>query len=128
MFEKNLMRASIAVGLMLAAGMASAGSLYVQRGYETCIDDLDRDYPRHARLVHASHYYQDESDDALTYFVNSTAWAKGDRVQLKTQCLTDRFGRELVSRETEFGRWVQNRGRVTVDEVAGLTSSASVQA
>lgn len=119
MFQKNLMRATIALGLLLATGMVAAGPLYVQRGYEACVDDMARDYPRQARLAHATHYYQDATEDAMTYFVNSTAWEKGDRVRLKTRCLTDRFGRDLMSRHTEHGSWVESRGRVTVEEVAG---------
>jgi hypothetical protein len=118
MFERNLLRLCVGLALCLAAGMVSAGSLIDQRGYVTCVDDVQRDYPRHAGLVHGRYYFHEQSRDSMTYYVNSTAWQDGDRVRLRTRCLTDSYGRDLMARETHPGRWVQQRGRVTVEEVA----------
>jgi len=105
--------------------MVSAGSLIDQRGYVTCIHDMERDYLRQARVMHSRFYLHEQLPKTMTYYVNSTAWQDGDRVQLRTWCLTDAHGRDLMARETYLGRWVQQRGRVRVDEVP--TADAAVQ-
>ena len=119
MKSSTMLKAFLAAGLLLSAGAVSANQMIAQRGYDSCVDDLEDAYPRHARLVHARHYYLASRSDDMTYFVNSTAWEDGDRVALRTQCLTDRFGRDLLARETDYGRWVQGRARVNVEEVSG---------
>lgn len=118
MFERNLLRVCVGLALCLAAGMVSAGSLIDQRGYVTCIDDMERDYPRQAGVMHGRYYFHEQSRESMTYYVNSTAWQGGDRVQLRTRCLTDVYGRDLMARDTQLGRWAQARGRVMVEEVA----------
>lgn len=119
MRASTMLKGAAAMGLWLAAGTAGAGYLATERGYDSCIDNLEGAYPRRARLVHARYYYYSASSVDMTYYVNSTAWEDGDRVRLRTRCMTDRLGRDLLARETEHGRWVRSRGKVTVKEVGG---------
>ncbi|HEX7037290.1 MAG TPA: hypothetical protein VF210_16075 [Pseudomonadales bacterium] len=113
---RTLSNTLLAIALLGAAGTAAANTV-VTRGYDTCIDDLEASYPRHAKLVHSPYYYHAVSADNMSYFVNSSAWQDGDRVGLKTLCTTDRFGRRVLLRETELGRWIPDRGVVRVEEV-----------
>ena len=113
---KALPKILLAAALLTAAGTAAANTAIV-RGYDACIGDLEADYPRHARLVHGARYYHAMTDQDMSYFVNSSAWQDGDRVGLKTLCTTDRFGRNLLQRQTEFGKWIPNQGVVRVEEV-----------
>lgn len=106
-----------AVGLFCGASVATANPL-TDRGYGNCVDDLEEAFPQHARLVHARYYYHAIGAGDMTYYVNSTAWQDGDRVALRTLCLTDRFGHQLLNRDTEPGRWARSRATVTVDEVS----------
>lgn len=117
MRQDHLLKVTIALSLCLAAGLVSANPID-QRGYDTCVNDVARDYSRHAGLMHARYYFLARDDTARTYFVNSTAWQEGDRVNLRTRCRTDLYGRDLLARETELGRWVQRRGVVSVEEVS----------
>jgi hypothetical protein len=113
----KVLSTTLLAGLLAMAGVAGANTP-VARGYGNCIDDLEAGYPRQASVVHARYYYHARSSDEMTYFVNSSAWQDGDRVTLRTRCLTDRFGRDLLMRETFPGRWTPERGIVTVEELS----------
>lgn len=113
---RTLSNTLLAAALLATAGTAAANTVAV-RGYSACIDDLEASYPRHAKLMHAPTYYHAVTDDGMSYFVNSSAWQDGDRVGLKTFCTTDRYGRRVLLRETELGRWIPDRGVVRVEEV-----------
>lgn len=113
---RTLSTTLLAAALLSAAGTAAANTI-VARGYGTCIHDLEASYPRHAKMVHAPYYYHAVTGDDMSYFVNSSAWQDGDRVGLKTLCTTDRFGRRVLLRETELGKWIPNQGVVRVEEV-----------
>jgi hypothetical protein len=119
MRRSALLKTSAAIGLFLATGVAvAANPLVVNRGYVSCIDDLERDYPRRAGLVQSRYYYHAGHAEEMIYFVNSTAWQDGDRVRVRTRCLTDRSGHHVTGIETNPGRWIRGEGRITVEEVA----------
>ncbi len=111
--------ATIAMICVTASAMADIGSSFEQRGYQTCITDLKRDFGPSAGLSHAPRYYVAKHGDDVSYFVNSYAWRDSDRVSLRTRCETAGWGRILVSRDTQAGRWSRaNEGHVSIYEVS----------
>lgn len=118
MWKSALPKACFGLALCAAAGLAQASGVILQRGYDTCVGDLEDAYPRHSRLMHARWYYHAQSPEDMTYFINSTAWQSGDRIAVRTRCSTDRFGRRLLERRTTAGTWMPRQGNVTIDEVA----------
>jgi len=92
------------------------------QGYQNCIEDMQQDYWKQG-LVHSKHYFLERTDDERIYYVNSTAWNKGERVHLRTECKTSQSGGRLVSRDTDYGRFSNQRTVIYID-VAGTTREA----
>jgi hypothetical protein len=107
--------AAMMVCLCIATG-AAAAQMWEKRGYAVCIRDLAGAFPRAADLRHERNHYLARDHEQFQIFVNSQAWEDGQRVALRTRCDVAHGG-DLLARETDHGRWVQQRGVISVEEM-----------
>ena len=115
--SKLIGTAALAGGLIFTA-QANAGPLAEQAGYDTCHNEIESQYDRQG-LVFARQHYLNREAGSNTYFINASAWEKGERVGLKSACETTKSGRRILALETSYGRWNDApAGRVDI-EVAG---------
>jgi hypothetical protein len=110
------MNKSLILGITLFAGLSGAATAQVStapeyRGYNECIEVAETEA---SGLVPTREYFIARSDSMNQYFINATAWADGDRVDVRVACDTSRNGREVLELEVAEGRFVLDEGRVNV--------------
>ncbi len=86
------------------------------RGFETCIEAAKAEFTR--GFVSNRTYFIDRDGTDNVYFINASAWQAGDRAVLRITCETSRNGRELLTYTSAPGRFIPQRGQVSI-EVAG---------
>jgi hypothetical protein len=94
-----------AIAAVTAATTADArpNSPAEQRGYQAC---LEANQDAFRGLIPDRHYLVNETDAGRTYYINATAWAAGERVNVAFTCETNRVGRLQVNRGATYTRYV----------------------
>lgn len=112
MIRKSLVIAATALTTIGATLPTSAGPLALQRGFDLCSSEIRA---QHEGVALDRSYLLQRHDVQNTYFINSTAWEDGARVQHKSACATRKNGRRLLALETTYGRWRQAGGVVGIE-------------
>ena len=104
-----------AAAVFTASAQAGTSSSSEFRGYNNCLEAASMPYKG---VVADRAYYLSRAGSAQTYYINATAWASGDRINLRITCDTSRNGRELLRSSIDSGRFKLARPAVRI-EVAG---------
>ncbi len=116
--KKTFVALSALTILIAGAAQAHRSQPSEFRGYETCIDAAKSEFTR--GFVSDRTYFIDRDGPVNAYFINASAWQDGDRASLRINCETSRSGRELLSYAAESGRFVRQRGTVSIDVAGNL--------
>ena len=114
--KKTLTILSALTILIAGSALARASQQSELRGFETCIDAAKAEFTN--GFVASRTYFLDRDRSGSSYFINASAWQAGDRTQLRISCETSRNGRELLAYTATSGRFVPQRGTVSI-QVAG---------
>ncbi|MEE8079324.1 MAG: hypothetical protein V3T18_10035 [Pseudomonadales bacterium] len=98
-----------------ATAQAKPSSTSEFRGYNNCLEAASMPYKG---VVADRAYYLSRAGSAQTYYINATAWASGDRINLRITCDTSTNGRELLRSSIDSGRFKLARPAVRI-KVAG---------
>ena len=91
--------------------VAKTSSAPEYRGYANCVEAADGDL---SGLVTGRDYFINRTPESNQYFINGTAWAEGERVEVRVQCDTSRNGRQLLDVSVAEGTYVLDQGQVNV--------------
>ena len=114
--KKTLVALSALTILIAGAAHARPSQPSEFRGYEACIDAAKAEF--RSGFATSRTYFIDREGPANAYFINASAWQAGDRALLRISCETSRNGRELLAYTATSGRFVPQRGTVSI-QVAG---------
>lgn len=114
---KYLAIAVTTAGALLLAntGFAQTSSNAEFRGFQQCVDAIDR---TSRGLVPARTYYIAKAGASAEYFINATRWENGEREAVRIACTTTNRGQRLLSADVEAGRYVNDAAPSVRVEVA----------
>ncbi len=112
MFKKNAIASTILVMALGYAMSAEAGPLSVQKGYDLCGSEIRA---QGEGVTLSPFHLLQRRDTSNMYYINSTAWEDGERVQHRSACETKKSGRKILALETSYGRWTQQKGVVGIE-------------
>jgi len=113
--KKSLLFIAAVAAVFSATAQAKLSSLSEFRGYNNCLDAATTPYEG---VVANRAYYLSRAGSAQTYYINVTAWASGERVNLRITCDTSTNGRELLRSSIDSGRFKLARPNVRIEVAA----------
>lgn len=107
----------LAASAVIASGAALAERSFPSEaaGYATCSSKIKKVLPSRSGVIFSRWHYVAEFDDSRRYYINFSAWDNRQRVQMRSECETNRIGNRVLAVSTHEGRYRIDRGTVTID-------------
>jgi len=113
--KKILLISAAAASAVAMSAQAKTSSLSEMRGYEACVEAAGSEFDG---LALSRIYYINEESDKNVYYVNGSAWEAGERVSVRLSCDTSKGGHQVLSANSNLGRYSIERGRTTIEVAA----------
>ena len=94
---------------------AQAGDLAERRGYNNCVEHIEQKLDKQRPKV-SPIFFLNETDEALTFFINATAWQDGARQAMRSECRTSTEGHNVRAISIQPGRYSDTpEGKVMIE-------------